>query len=185
MATQVRDHVPAVTAVLSIVSLALVFGAALGTIPSTAVPHAPAAVLAAIPHANAAISLVAIGVIGYGWRSIRRGDVASHRTAMLAGLVLFAVFLVLYLYRIVLEGPTPFTGPAVIEQFVYLPILVVHVSLAIVCVPLLYYVALLGLTRPASELGSTAHPRVGRIAASLWLVSFALGIVVYLMLYVM
>jgi len=35
-----------------------------------------------------------------------------------------------------------------------------------------------------SELPHTDHPRAGKVAAGLWLVSFTLGIVVYLMLYV-
>ncbi|WP_158056168.1 DUF420 domain-containing protein [Halorussus halophilus] len=178
-----KRHVPALTGVLSVVSLALVFSVALQVVPASALPRAPDAVLAAIPHINAAISVVAIGVIAAAWRSIRRGDVARHRTGMIAGVVLFATFLVLYLYRVALKGPTPFDGPDVVEQFVYYPVLGIHVLLAVVCIPLLYYVLLLALTRPVSELPATNHPRVGRIAASLWLVSFSLGIVVYLMLY--
>ncbi|MDG5776443.1 DUF420 domain-containing protein [Haloarculaceae archaeon H-GB2-1] len=184
MTVQAREHVPALTAVLSLVSLALVFGAALGRIPATAVPHASDAVLDAIPPVNAGLSLLALGVIGFGWRAIRRGNVERHRRAMLTGVVLFATFLLLYLYRIVVEGTTSFAGPAVVEQYVYLPILIVHMSLAVLCIPLLYYVLLLAATRPVSELSETLHPRLGRVAATLWLVSFALGIVVYVLLYV-
>ncbi|RBI64056.1 DUF420 domain-containing protein [halophilic archaeon] len=179
-----RNHVPALTAVLSVVSLALVFAAALGVVPQGALPHAPAAVLAAIPHVNAAISAVAIVVIAGAWRAIRRGNVDRHRSGMLAGLVLFVAFLALYLYKVALEGPTQFPGPVAVERFVYLPILAVHVLLAVVCIPLLYYVLLLALTRPVGTLSETNHPRVGRVAASLWLISFFLGVVVYLLLYV-
>jgi putative membrane protein len=179
-----RKHVPALTAVLSVVSLALVFAAALGVVPRGALPQAPAAVLAAIPHVNAAISAVAIVVIAGAWRAIRRGNVDRHRAGMLAGLVLFVAFLALYLYKVALEGPTQFPGPAAVERFVYLPLLAVHVLLAVVCIPLLYYVLLLALTRPVGALPETNHPRVGRVAASLWLISFFLGVVVYLLLYV-
>jgi putative membrane protein len=42
---------------------------------------------------------------------------------------------------------------------------------------------LIASTHDVSELPETAHPRLGRIAAALWLISFALGIVVYAMLY--
>lgn len=180
----VRDRVPAVTGLLTVVSLALVFGAVLGAIPAAALPRAPAWLLDAIPHVNAVISVVAIGTIGTGWYSIRKGDVVRHRRLMMTSLVLFAAFLLLYLYRITLEGPTPFDGPAVVDQFLYLPILAVHILLAIVCIPILYYVVLLALTRPVHELSETLHPTVGRYAATLWLVSFSLGIVVYLLLYV-
>lgn len=181
MRALVRDHVPAVSGLLTVASLFLVFGAVLGALPT--LPRVPESVLAAIPTVNAILSLVAIGTISGGWVAIRRGHVQRHRTLMLVSLALFATFLALYLYRISLVGPTEFSGPAVVEHFVYLPILAVHIVLAIVCIPLLYYVALLGLTRPVSAIFDTRHRQIGRIAASLWLVSFALGIVVYTLLY--
>ena len=184
MEFRARDHVPALTGLLSAISLALVFGAVLGALPAGTLPRAPAGVVDAIPHVNAAVSLVAIGTITTAWRAIRHGNVERHRALMLASLVLFVAFLALYLYKVALEGPAPFPGPETIYQFVYLPILGIHITLAIVCVPLLYYVLLLALTRPIEELPRTNHRRVGRVAASLWLVSFALGVVVYAMLYV-
>ena len=183
MELRARNHVPALAGLLSAVSLALVFGAVLGAFEGT-LPRAPAAVVEAIPHLNATISLLAIGTIASGWRAIRRGNTARHRALMIASLALFVGFLTLYLYRVSLEGPAPFPGPEAVYQFGYLPILAIHITLAIVCVPLLYYVLLLALTRPVAELPRTNHRRVGRIAASLWLVSFALGIVVYALLYV-
>ena len=184
MEFRARDHVPALTGLLSAISLALVFGAVLGALPAGTLPRAPAGVVDAIPQINAAVSLVAIGTIATAWRAIRRGNVERHRALMLTSLVLFVAFLALYLYKVALEGPAAFPGPETIYQFVYLPILGIHITLAVVCVPLLYYVLLLALTRPIEELPRTNHRRVGRIAASLWLVSFALGVVVYAMLYV-
>ncbi|WP_254830109.1 DUF420 domain-containing protein [Haloglomus salinum] len=178
-----RDRVPEATALLTVVSLALVFAAALGVVPRGLLPRAPDSVLGAIPPVNAGISLVAIGTIVTGWRAIRRGNVQRHARLMVASFGLFAAFLVLYLYRVALLGPTPFPGPAAVEQFVYLPMLGIHILLAIVCVPLLYYVLLVAATRPTSEVFGSLHPRVGRVAASLWLVSFSLGIGVYAMLY--
>ena len=107
----VRDHVPALTGVLTLVSLALVFGAVLGALP--ALPRAPA-VIDVIPHVNAVVSVTAVGTISVGWRAIRRGNVGRHRTAMLTSLALFATFLVLYLYRVSLEGPTTAGPPNVV-----------------------------------------------------------------------
>lgn len=180
----VRNHVPGLTAILTAVSLALVFGAVLGAIPETVLPGASDGVLDAIPHVNAAVSTVAIGTILLGVRSIRRGNVRRHRTLMLTSAGLFAIFLVLYLYRIILQGAAEFPGPESVYQFVYLPTLAVHILLAIVCIPLLYYVLLLAVTRPVSEIYDTRHRSLGRIAAALWLVSFFLGNVVYTLLYV-
>ncbi len=180
----VRDHVPAAAAGLTAVSLALVFGAVLGALPAANLPRAPEAVLEAIPPVNAAISAVAIATIARGWLWIREGAVRRHRAAMLLSSALFATFLALYLYRVTLLGPAEFPGPTAVYRGLYLPVLAVHVTLAIVCIPLLYYVLLVGLTHPVAAIPRTAHARVGRVAAALWLVSFALGIAVYLLLYV-
>ncbi|MFB6224519.1 MAG: DUF420 domain-containing protein [Haloarcula sp.] len=183
MDLRARYRVPALTGLLTVVSLALVFGAVLGTIPQSALPHAPTAVLGAIPHLNAVISALAIGTIIAGVRAIRRGDIARHRKLMLTTFGLFALFLVLYLYRITLEGPTAFTGPSVVETYLYLPFLAIHILLAIVAIPAVYYVLLLAYTYPVAELPSTNHPRAGKLAAGLWLISFSMGIAVYVMLY--
>ncbi|WP_049987268.1 DUF420 domain-containing protein [Halobellus rufus] len=185
MALHARDRVLELTAALSAVSLAAVFAAVLGAVPPAVLPDAPAAFVGAIPHVNAVLSTAALVTIALGVRFIRRGDVDRHRAMMLATVGLFVAFLVLYLYRIALEGPATFTGPDAIYQYLYLPTLAVHILLAIVCIPLLYYVLLLAITRPVSAIYDSAHARVGRVAATLWFVSFALGDVVYLLLYVL
>jgi putative membrane protein len=184
MELRARDRVPALTGLLTVVSLALVFGAVGGVIPQSLLPRAPDSVLAVIPHVNAAISATAIVTILSGVTFARRREFTRHRYAMVTSLVLFATFLVLYLYRLTLVGTTAFPGPEGVYTTVYLPVLAIHILLAIVCIPLLYYVALLALTRPLSDVFGTKHKRVGRVSATLWLVSFALGIVVYLLLYV-
>ncbi len=183
MHQRIKRNIPVVTGVLTVLSLAFVFGAVLRVIPSTVFPHV-SSLIAVIPHLNAVISLTAIGLISAGWYFIRTGAVEKHRFAMVASFGLFVAFLALYLYRVILEGPTTFLGPSVVKTYVYLPLLAVHITLAIVCVPLLYYVLLLAVTRPVSELYETNHRRVARIAAPLWLVSFFLGVVVYVLLYV-
>jgi putative membrane protein len=175
-----REQVRSLTAVLSVVSLALVFAAAGGRIPQSTVPGAPEWFLDLIPHVNVAISATAIATITVGWRTIRRGRIDRHRIAMLASFGLFAAFLTLYLYRLVATGgPEPFPGPDAVYQFVYLPILAIHILLAVVCIPLVYHALLLAGAYPIHELPETNHARLGRVAASLWLVSFSLGIVVY------
>ena len=182
---EVRERVPVLTGLLTVVSLALVFGAVGGAIPTALLPEAPESVVSAIPHVNAAISAVAIGTIVTGIRAIRNGHVTRHRRLMVTTFALFVTFLVLYLYRVTLEGPTAFAGPAAVETYVYLPILAIHILLAIVAIPTVYYALLLAVSYPVSELAGTNHPRAGKLAASLWLVSFSLGIVVYAMLYLL
>ena len=177
-----REHVPALTALSTVVSLALVFGAALQLLPVDALPR-PGSLLAAIPHVNAAVSVAAIGTILAGVRAVRRGDVARHRRLMLASFGLFALFLALYLYRVAVLGPTEFPGPEAVRTYVYLPVLFVHVSLAVVCVPFVFYALLTAGTRPVAEVYDTRHRTAGRVAAALWLVSFSMGVVIYAMLY--
>jgi putative membrane protein len=183
MQQQVREHVPALTGLLTIISLALVFGAVFGAVPEGLLPRAEG-VLEAIPHVNALLSLTAIGTISYGVIAIRRRNIETHRRAMLTSTGLFAVFLLLYLYRISLEGPTTYPGPDLLYQYVYLPMLAVHILLAMLCIPFVYYALLLASTTPLAQLPETRHPTAGRIAAGLWLISFALGFLVYLQLYV-
>ncbi|WP_440770193.1 DUF420 domain-containing protein [Natronorubrum sp. DTA28] len=185
MSVVTQDRVPLLTGLLSVFSVGIVFAAAGGRIPQSVVPAMPDSVLTAIPTVNVLISLMAIGTITLGWRAIRRGDVDRHRIAMLASFGLFAAFLTLYLYRLVATGgPQPFPGPDAVYQFVYLPVLAIHIVLAVVCVPLVYYALLLAFAYPIEELYQTNHARFGRVAASLWLISFSLGIVVYVLLHV-
>ncbi|MUW15412.1 DUF420 domain-containing protein [Halorubrum sp. CBA1125] len=183
MSDWARENVTLLTAVCSAGALALVFGAVGGVIPSSVLPRAGDAVLAAIPHVNAAVSLAAIAAILLGWRAIARGDVRRHRALMLTSFSLFCAFLVAYLYRLIHVGTAEFPGPEVVYSYVYLPFLAVHILLAIVCVPFVFHALLLAATRPPTELQNTRHARVGSVGAVLWLISFAMGVGVYLLLY--
>lgn len=181
--TTAREHTLAVAAVLSAVSLALVFAAALRVVPPELLPRAPTAVVDAIPHVNALVSAVAFVVVVLGVRAIKDGDVERHQKLMGTAFGLFALFLVGYLYRVALVGPTEFSAAPAVET-AYSAILGIHITLAVVCVPLLFYTLLLAWSHPVSEIPRTNHRRVGRVAAPLWAISFALGVVVYLMVYV-
>ena len=182
--TTIRRRLPLVTGLLTVVSLVAVIGAVRQAVPEPLLPPVPESILTAIPHVNALLSAAAIVTILAGWRAIRAGNVRTHRRLMIASLGLFLGFLALYLLRVAIEGPTSFDGPEWLTLFVYYPILGIHMTLAIVCLPLVYHVLLLGVTHSPAELPETLHPRLGRIAAVLWLVSFSLGIVVYLLLYI-
>ena len=183
MQFQARDNVPLLTVVLSALALGAVFAAVGGVIPAQTIPRVEG-LITWIPELNVVISLTAIGTIVAGWRAIRRNEVITHRNYMVTTTILFAAFLVFYLYRITVEGTTEFGGPAAIEQFVYFPILGVHILLAIICVPLVIYTLLLAVSRPIEEIYTSRHRSVGQLAAVFWLISFSLGVVVYALLYV-
>lgn len=184
LARRLRPHVPALSAVCSAVALALVFAAALGAVPRALLPRVPA-VVAVVPHVNAVVSAFALVTIAGGVAAVRRDRVRRHRALMLASTALFVTFLALYLYKVSVAGPTPFPGPDGVYRTVYLPLLAVHVLLAVVTVPLVVHALLLAATHPVRALRETNHPRVGRVAASLWFVSFLLGEAVYAMLYLL
>jgi putative membrane protein len=183
MSDWARENVSVLTALASVVALALVFAAVGGVVPSSLLPRASDAVLAAIPHFNAAVSATAIATIVLGWREISRGNVTRHRNFMVASFALFAAFLGAYLYRLIHVGTTEFPGPEVVYSYVYLPFLAVHILLAIVCIPFVFHALLLAATRPFEDLYHTRHSQVGFVGAVLWLISFTMGIGVYLMLY--
>jgi putative membrane protein len=181
--TAVREHVGATVGVLTLLSLAVVFGVTLGYVPAGAIPRFDPLV-ALVPHLNAVISLAAIGVIVAGVRLARSGRYVAHRRTMLLALGLFVLFLGLYLYRVALEGPTHFDGSGVLRTL-YTVFLAVHVLLAVASLPPVYLAAVIGLSRPIPAVRETIHARVGRLGATLWLISFAMGIGVYLILYVL
>jgi putative membrane protein len=183
MERRVRRNLREVTAVLSVVSIGLVFAAARQAIPGSVLPGAPAWVLDLVPHVNAVLSTIAIVCIVLGVRAARAKRFETHRKYMLAAFGLFAGFLALYLWKVALKGPQSFPGSGVVE-LAYLGILAVHILLAVVCIPLLYYVLLLAWTHSIAEIPETNHRRVAKVAAPLWLISFVLGNVVYLLLYV-
>jgi len=171
----------ATSAALSAGALAAVFAAALGLVPDGLLPRNDA-LIAAIPHVNALLSLLAIPTIVTGVRFARRGQYRRHRAAMLTGTTLFATFLACYLYRIAIRGPTEFDGTGLVAT-AYYGLLAVHILLAIVTVPLVIHALVLALSHPIDALPRTNHARIGRVAATLWVISFAGGLVVYWLLH--
>jgi len=182
---QARHHVPQLTGVLTAVSFGIVLVVIAGAVPSTLFPRAPPAVMDAIPHVIAAISAVAIGTILAGLRAIRAGQVERHRALMVGSFGLFGLFLTVDFYRLAVVGPTAFSGPAVVETYLYLPLLVGHAVLALLTFPAVYYTLLVGVTNPIAALPATRHARAGRAAVALWLLTFGSGLVIYAMLHLL
>ncbi len=179
----VGAHPRLVAGALAAVAVAVVFATAGGVVPSGLLPRSETLV-AAVPHLNAGIVTVAAVTLVLGVRAVRRGEVTRHRRLMLVTFGLFLGFLALYLYRVSLVGTTTFPGSTVVYRYLYRPVLAVHVVLAVASLPAVFYALVLAATRPVERLPATPHPRVGRVAAVLWFVSFVLGDVVYVLLYV-
>ena len=135
-----------------------------------------------LPHAIAVVNALALMLLAAGWWLIRNGYVKLHRIAMPSALGLIFMFLVMYVTRIYLGGIKEFPGPQAIYYYVYLPVLIIHLTLSIGCIQPVIYVALIGLTHRVEDIPRTSHRRVGRIAVPTWILSLALGLVVYVML---
>lgn len=173
----------ALSALIAIVALGAIYTASANA-PVEAVEQAvPQLALETIPHLNAAAVATALVTVTTGFRAVRRGQTTTHARAMAATAALFTAFLVMYLVKLAATGVTEYPGSDFVYRYVYLPVLVVHMSLAAVSIPLVSFCLLSAVLLPEDEIPASSHPRVGRIAAPLWAVSFTLGIVVYLMLH--
>lgn len=173
---------PGVAAAILAAVVYTVLAYALSAEPPSNLPPAVAQLVKLTPHFIAIINTAALICLRTGWRAIRSGNVARHRRFMLSAAALISAFLVLYVTRVALGGTKPFPGPADVRTYLYLPMLTVHVLLSILSVPPVIYNVLVGLTHHPDEIGHTSHPRVGRIAVTLWSLSLLLGLGVYLLL---
>ena len=185
----VRDHPRAVVAAISVAGYAAVIGTFAGLVPIY--PELTRAQVNLLSHAIAVVNTATIGTISLGWYWIRRGQVRKHAAAMTSSFLLILTFLGLYLLRvgggpgekrIVIEA-TAFLGTyAGTVRAVYLAALAIHIALSILAVPVVLYVLTLGATRSVPELRESPHARVGRVAASVWLLSLVLGVLTYVLL---
>lgn len=180
-------HPRRVTAVFSAIGYALVVGAFAGILP---IPGLTDAQVVLFSDLIAVINTVALSTLLFGWYSIKRGRVQTHRTAMLAAFVLILLFLVVYLWKVgggfekeILIRESHFLGAyASIVRPAYLVMLAIHILLSALAVPVVLHAVVLGLTHPVTELPNTSHPLVGRIATYAWSLSLFLGIVTYWLL---
>lgn len=135
-----------------------------------------------IPPVNTGlVALVGLLILA-GVHQIRRGRVERHRRLMISATTVFAVFLVLYMVRMVVHGPTSFTAmnptaPGWASTFYY-AFLGTHMALALVTVALVPVVL-----HRARERRWEDHRRLATKVAPLWLVSIIMGIAVYFLLF--
>lgn len=129
--------------------------------------------LAILPSVNAVLIFTSGLFIIAGVRSIRRGDQLGHQRAMLVATSLATAFLVFYVTRISLGGMTPFQGPTPI-RWIYLAILISHVSLAAFQAPMV----LVTLYRASRGL-FPSHKALGRITYPIWIYVSFTGVLVY------
>ncbi|WP_255169912.1 DUF420 domain-containing protein [Natrononativus amylolyticus] len=177
---QLRENPIAVTVFLTVVGYALVIGTFLLDLPIY--PDLTNAQVNYLTHAIALINAATTVLLVCGWYWIRAGAVERHRWAMIGAFSLILLFLVVYLLRVGGGGEKVIVGVSTGVWYAYIAMLAIHIVLSIVAVPVVLYALILGLTHTPSELRTTAHARIGRIAAASWILSLVLGVVTYLML---
>jgi putative membrane protein len=130
-----------------------------------------------LPHINACLNSTSAILLFSGYRFIRSGNVAAHRTCQVSALAVSLLFLTSYLTYHYHHGATRFQGTGLVRP-IYFTILTSHTILAMVIVPLVvltFYRAFRG--------DFTRHRRIARITLPLWLYVSVTGVIVYLMLY--
>ncbi|MFC4248820.1 DUF420 domain-containing protein [Natribaculum luteum] len=177
---RLRENPLQVTVLLTVVGYALVAGTFFLELPIY--PDLTNAQVNLISHAIAVINTTATVLLVLGWYWIRNDEVDRHRFAMTGAFALILVFLVIYLLKVGGGGEKHIVGVSGPIYYAYLLMLAIHIVLSVVSVPVVLYALILGLTHTPAELRATPHARVGRIAASAWILSLALGVITYVML---
>ncbi len=128
-----------------------------------------------IPTANAALNLLSAVSLVAGLYWIKRRQREHHMRCMLTAFGFSILFLVLYVIRYALTGPTAYTGPA---RPLYLVILWTHTPLAAIT-PLLALITL----RRALRGDFDRHKKIARITFPIWIYVSVTGLVIYGMLH--
>lgn len=127
-----------------------------------------------MPAVNAGLNATAATLLTLGWLAIRQQRTELHRRLMVSAFAASSLFLVGYLAYHYVHGDTKYVGP---YRGPYLALLASHVLLSIPVVPM----ALLAFYF-AWRKRFTAHKRVTRFLAPIWLYVSVTGVVVYFVL---
>lgn len=144
--------------------------------------ESPNPLVGTLPHLIAVINATNVAVLQLGYRAIRRGKIGEHKAFMLTAFALITLFLALYVTRVLLGGVVEYRGPEVLRNYVYLPILFVHLGLSIISIPLVVYNVITGLTLRIEDVKTAKHHVTGKLAYVMWTFSLVLGVVVYVFL---
>lgn len=134
--------------------------------------------LYSLPYMIEAIILLSALSVAIGWRQIRRKQVKSHKRFMIIGTVLAALFFIGYAVKTIFVGDTTFGGPPPL-RLPYQIFLQLHSILAVVA-------AVLGVMtlRFAYKRTYEKHRPLGRLTATIWLITVASGLAVFMLLYI-
>ena len=133
--------------------------------------------LADLPTLNATLNSIATVLLVAGWLSIRAKKVGAHMAFMILALLVSAAFLTSYLIYHYYQGSFTFRGQGAI-RWVYFPLLITHVILAMVNLPMIIMTVIPVLRRRFDK-----HRRIARWTLPIWLYVSVTGVIVYMMCY--
>jgi uncharacterized membrane protein YozB (DUF420 family) len=128
-----------------------------------------------VPTANAVLNFASALFLWVGLFFIKQGRKKEHQRCMLTALGLSILFLILYVLRYAMTGPTPYSGPF---RPLYFSILWTHTPLAAIT-PIL---ALLTIRR-ALRGDFIQHKKIARMTFPIWMYVSITGLMIYGMLH--
>ena len=132
--------------------------------------------------------LAGLALVLLGYIQAKQGNYKKHKTLMISAVIVQAAFLVQYLTRFFMGQETHFPGPENIKNYIYLPILVVHILTATVSI----FVILKHVyqskknEKPGPQFEKEyreKHRSNGKKVFTIWMISFIGGITIFGMLY--
>ena len=143
--------------------------------------HAPADVsgtrLLFLPALNAFLNALAAIALVTGFGFIRSGRIGPHRASMFTAFIFSTLFLAAYITNYTLHGEMVFPKDAGAIRWVYFPLLISHIILAVIALPMILITFFLSLSGRFP-----AHKRLARWTFPVWLYVSVTGVIVYAML---
>jgi putative membrane protein len=133
--------------------------------------------LAFLPALDALLNALAAIALVVGFAFIRAGKVGAHRASMFVAFIFSSLFLAAYITNYALHGEMIFPKDAGAVRWVYFPLLISHIILAVVALPMVLITFFLSLSGRFP-----AHRKLARWTFPIWLYVSVTGVVVYLML---
>jgi putative membrane protein len=130
-----------------------------------------------LAHVDAILNALAFVFICAGLLAIKRGNERLHKRLMLTAVGISAAFLCCYLTYHLNAPQVKFTKTGWI-RWVYYPLLISHIVLAVVQVPLILRTVYLGLKDRRAQ-----HRKWAKVTTPIWLYVSITGVIVYVMLY--
>ncbi|MFV2016294.1 MAG: DUF420 domain-containing protein [Candidatus Heimdallarchaeota archaeon] len=147
------------------------------------------------PLAISGFITIAIGlvVLLVAYFQARSKNYKNHRKLMIFAVITLALFLLQYLIRLgILREETKFEGDENFRNFVYIPILIIHITTAVITIGLITKHGRRTLrNQQFTEQGVPYFPKeyrqdhrsYGKKVFLFWLISYLGGIIVFIMLY--